>query len=61
MIHLLSLKLFIIVGRHPASFKIGISKVQDLGNFEVSPMYSLTDYCAILFQVAAFKKKFAGV
>ena len=24
-------------------------------------MYSLTDYCAILFQVAAFKKKFAGV
>ena len=24
--------------RHPASFKIGISKVQDFGNLELSPM-----------------------
>ena len=24
---------------HTASFKIGVSKVQDFGNFELSPMY----------------------
>ena len=33
----LSLKLWIF-SRHTASFKIEISKVQDFGNFELSPM-----------------------
>ena len=39
-----NLKLFIIVGntRHPASFKILISKVQDFGNFELSLMYTFS-------------------
>ena len=34
----LNLKLWIISG-HTANFKIGVSKVQDLGNFEGSPMH----------------------
>ena len=33
-----NLKLWIFSG-HTASFKIKISKVQDFGNFELSPMY----------------------
>ena len=33
----LNFKLWIFSG-HIASFKIGISKVQDFGNFELSPM-----------------------
>ena len=33
----LNLKLKIFSG-HNASFKIGVSKVQDFGNFELSPM-----------------------
>ena len=33
----LNLKLGIFSG-HTASFKIGVSKVQDFGNFELSPM-----------------------
>ena len=33
----LNLKLLIFSG-HTESFKIGVSKVQDFGNFELSPM-----------------------
>ena len=33
----LNLKLLIFSG-HTACFKIGVSKVQDFGNFELSPM-----------------------
>ena len=29
--------------RHPASLKIGISKVQDFGKFELSPMQHVPD------------------
>ena len=31
--------------RHPASFKIGISKVQDFRNFELSPMDWAHTHC----------------
>ena len=31
-----------------ASFKMGVSKVQDFGNFELSPMYTLVNVYADL-------------
>ena len=41
----INLKLWIFIG-HTASFKIEIGKVQDLGNYELSPMQSdLGVYC----------------
>ena len=38
----LNLKLWIFNG-HTANFKNGVSKVQDFGNFELSPMFYV--YC----------------
>ena len=46
----LNLKLCIFSG-HTASFKIGVSKVQDFGNFELSPMLKATMVESVLFPV----------
>ena len=43
--------------KHPASFKIWISKVQDFGNFELSPMIFRSVLLMVLFQVGGHWNK----
>ena len=49
--------------RHPASFKLKISKVQDFENFELSPMYYTVyalvhrQHCHLIFVGKSWLKK----